>query len=253
LNGQPDSPGRDAASSDPSTLMARRFRGFLPVVVDIESGGFNPATDALLEIAAVLLEIQGDGTLRRGETYRYHVLPFAGANLEPASLQVTGIDPHHPLRPAIPEKDALQRIFREVRRAVVETGCRRAILVGHNSQFDLNFLNAAVARTGIRRNPFHPFSTFDTATLAGVAMGQTVLARALAVAGLEWDSASAHSAAYDAERTADLFCLICNQFLPIYEESMRRVKELGINLAAIEGGPPFPDPAPLERNGDSEG
>lgn len=223
--------------------MASRFRGFLPVVVDIETGGFNAATDALLEIAAVLIEVQADGSFKRGETYRYHVLPFEGARLDPASLEVTGIDPHHPLRPAIPERDALQRIFREVRRAVVDNDCRRAILVGHNAFFDLSFLNAAVARTDIKRNPFHPFSSFDTATLAGVALGQTVLARALVAAGLDWDPSSAHSAAYDAERTADLFCLICNQFKPIYEAAAQRIAALNINLADIEGGPPF------EQNG----
>ena len=227
---------------DPSRLMASRFRGFLPVVVDLETGGFNPATDALLEIAAVLIEIQGDGTLQRGETHRYHVQPFAGSNIEAASLEVTGIDPHHPLRPAIPEKDALQRIFREVRHAVADTGCRRAILVGHNAFFDLNFLNAAVARTEIKRNPFHPFSSLDTVTLAGAAFGQTVLARALAVAGLEWDASSAHSAGYDAERTADLFCLICNELKPVYDRYAQRVAQLGLNVAEIEGGPPFPEP-----------
>lgn len=220
--------------------MASRFRGFLPVVVDLETGGFNPATDALLEIAAVLIEIQGDGMLKRGETHRYHVQPFEGSNIEQASLDLTGIDPHHPLRPAIPEKDALQRIFREVRHAVSDTGCRRAILVGHNAFFDLNFLNAAVARTEIKRNPFHPFSSFDTVTLAGVAFGQTVLARALAVAGLEWDPSSAHSAAYDAERTADLFCLVCNHLKSTYDRYAQRIAELGLNVAEIEGGPPFP-------------
>jgi ribonuclease T len=227
-------------SEELATAMAARFRGFLPVVIDVESGGFNPATDALLEIAAVLITMEPDGTLRRAATHRYHVIPFEGSNMEPASLEVTGIDPHHPLRPAIPERDALQRIFREVRHALNDTGCRRAILVGHNSFFDLNFLNAAVTRTEIKRNPFHPFSSFDTATLAGVAFGQTVLARALAAAGLDWDAANAHSAAYDAERTAELFCTICNRFRPLYEESARRIAELGLNLAEIEGGPPFP-------------
>jgi len=205
--------------SDELLPMAKRFRGFLPVVVDVETGGFNAATDALLEIAAVLVEIQADGTLVRGETYRYHVKPFEGANMEPASLEVIGVDPHHPLRPAIPEKDALQRVFRTVRSAVRENDCNRAILVGHNSFFDLNFLNAAVTRAGIKRNPFHPFSSFDTATLAGVVFGQTVLARAVAAAGLEWDSDSAHSAAYDAERTTELFCQIVNRCQPIYEAS----------------------------------
>ncbi len=190
--------------------MARRFRGFLPVVIDVECGGFNPNTDALLEIAAVLVEIQGDGTLLPGESWRYHVQPFSGANLEPASLAVTGIDPFHPLRPAIPEKEALTRLFKEIRRAMKDNDCTRAILVGHNAYFDLNFINAAIARTDIKRNPFHPFSSFDTATLAGVAYGQTVLGKALQAAGIEWDSNAAHSAAYDAQKTAELFCKICN-------------------------------------------
>lgn len=193
-----------------------RFRGFLPVVVDVETGGFNCKTDALLEIAAVLLDPQEDGTLLRGETIRYHVKPFEGANMEPASLAINKIDPDHPLRPAIDERDALQRIFREVRRAVRESGCSRAILVGHNASFDLGFLNEAVARSAIKRNPFHPFSSFDTATLSGVAYGQTVLARAVKAAGLTWDEDSAHSAAYDAEITTDVFCDIINRFQPLF-------------------------------------
>jgi ribonuclease T len=197
--------------------IADRFRGFLPVVVDVETGGFNSKTDALLEIAAVLVDTEEDGTFRRGATYRYHVKPFEGANLEPASLAVNGIDPHHPLRPAIDERDALQRVFREVRRAIRETGCTRAILVGHNSSFDLGFVNEAARRSAIKRNPFHAFSSFDTATLCGVAYGQTVLARAVHAAGMSWDESSAHSAAYDAEITADLFCDILNRFKPVFD------------------------------------
>ena len=197
--------------------MSTRFRGFLPVVVDVETGGFNQFTDALLEIAAVILKFDENGNLTRGETTRFHVMPFENANMEAASLEVNRIDPHHPLRPAIPERDALQRVFRDVRTALRETECTRAILVGHNAHFDLNFLNEAVKRTGIKRNPFHPFSVFDTATMGGVALGQTVLARAVRAAGLSWDPDSAHSAAYDAELTADLFCRIVNRFRPIYE------------------------------------
>ena len=208
------------------TLLGRRFRGFLPVVVDLETGGFNSKTDALLEIAAVLLEMNDDGMLSRGETHRFHVQPFPGANMEPASLAVNGIDPHHPLRPAIPEKDALDRIFNEVRKAVKQHGCTRAILVGHNSSFDLGFLNAAITRCGIKRSPFHPFSSFDTATLGGVAYGQTVLARAAIAAGLDWDEEAAHSASYDAQRTADLFCAICNQFQPMFEAGLERQKAM---------------------------
>jgi ribonuclease T len=196
--------------------MADRFRGFLPVVVDVETGGFNCKTDALLEIAAVLVDFADGGILTRAETIRYHVKPFEGANMEAASLAVNGIKPDHPLRPAIDEHDALQRLFREIRKAVRGNGCSRAILVGHNAAFDLGFLNEAIERTAIKRNPFHPFSCFDTATLCGVAFGQTVLARAVAAAGFTWDESSAHSAAYDAEMTADLFCEIVNRFQPIY-------------------------------------
>ena len=224
--------------------MAGRFRGYLPVVIDVESGGFHAATDALLEIAAVLIDIDADGTLRRGTTHHYHVQPFAGARLDPTSLSVTGIDPHHPLRPAIPERDALQRIFREVRHAVRAYGCRRAILVGHNAAFDIAFLNAAVARADVKRNPFHPFSCFDTATLAGAALGQTVLAKALAVAGLEWDAGSAHSARYDAERSAELFCLVCNLLRESFERSRERAQALGwLNAPADDAAG---EDAPLE-------
>jgi ribonuclease T len=207
--------------------MSRRFRGFLPVVIDVETGGFRSETDALLEIAAVMIDMDIEGRLTRGATHSFHVKPFEGSRIEPASLSITGIDPHHPLRPAIPEKDALQRVFREIRHAVRAYNCRRAILVGHNAAFDLTFLNAAVTRADVKRNPFHPFSCFDTATLAGAALGQTVLAKAASVAGLQWDSGSAHSASYDAERTADLFCLICNRLSGSYAEAEERARALG--------------------------
>ncbi|MBL6752394.1 MAG: ribonuclease T [Nevskia sp.] len=200
----------------PLPRFAHRFRGFLPVVVDVETGGFNAATDALLEIAVVMLALDADGNLVRGETHAAHVEPFPGANIERAALEVNGIDPHHPLRLAVPEKDALAKMFRPVRQAVSEQGCTRAILVGHNAHFDLGFLNAAVARAEIKRNPFHPFSAFDTVTLGGVALGQTVLARALEAAGLPYDAREAHSAIYDAERTADLFCLLVNRMRGVH-------------------------------------
>jgi len=224
--------------------MAHRFRGFLPVVIDVETGGFNSATDALLEIAAVMIDLDADGNLRRGESHSFHVQPFAGANIEPAALAVTGIDPHHPLRPAIPERDALQRIFREVRAGVRTADCRRAVLVGHNAAFDLGFLNAAVARTDIKRNPFHPFSCFDTATLAGVALGQTVLAKATVVANIDWDASSAHSARYDAERTADLFCLIANASRDSYLRAEERARLLGWIEPAIPVSDASPDAGP---------
>ncbi len=191
--------------------VAGRFRGYLPVVIDVETGGFNPDTDALLEIAAVFLCVDQNGWWSPSETYTCHVLPFPGANLEPAALEFNHIDPHHPLRFAVPEREALQTIFQPVRRLLRETGCNRAVLVGHNPCFDLAFVNAAARRTGLKRNPFHPFTTFDTATLGGLIFGQTVLARAVEAAGLSWDSREAHAASYDAMRTAELFCTVVNR------------------------------------------
>jgi ribonuclease T len=124
------------------------------------------------------------------------------------------------LRPAVDEGEALRSLFKEVRRAVKEHGCKRAVLVGHNSFFDLQFLNAAVDRAAIKRNPFHPFSSFDTATLGGVAFGQTVLSRATQAAGFPWAEEKAHSALYDAEMTARLFCEIVNRFRGVYDASL---------------------------------
>ena len=201
----------------PVSPIASRFRGFMPVIVDVETGGFNCATDALLEIAAVFVRFNAAGDLEPSGQHRYIVKPFEGSRLDPASLQVTGIDPFHPLRPAIDEADALRALFQEVRKEMKPTGCTRAVLVGHNSFFDLQFLNAAVERTGIKRNPFHPFSSFDTATLAGVAFGQTVLSRAVTAAGFEWQDENAHSALYDAEMTARLFCTVVNRFRAVYD------------------------------------
>jgi len=189
-----------------------RFRGYLPVVIDIETSGFDPLRNALLEIAAVIPVMDENRRLSILETHSAHVMPFPGARLDESALAFNKIDPYHPFRFAVEEKVALEKIFQPVRAAVKRNGCTRAILVGHNPAFDLSFLNAAVARTGLKRNPFHPFSTFDTATLCGLAYGQTVLAKAAMAAGLPWDSQEAHSAIYDAEQTARLFCGIVNRW-----------------------------------------
>jgi len=197
--------------------MAERFRGFLPVVVDVETGGFNASRDALLEIAAVTVRLDDNGRAHPAETLSSHVIPFPGAGLDPKALAFNGIDPDHPFRDALPEREALTKVLGPVRRAVKASGCTRAILVGHNAAFDLGFLNAAVDRAGFKRNPFHPFSTFDTVSLSGLAFGQTVLARAASAAGLEWHESEAHSAVYDAEMTCRLFCRIVNRWQALAE------------------------------------
>ena len=198
------------AEHDGHTPMAARFRGYLPVVVDVETGGFDWNRHALLEIAAVPIELDDRGRFVSGEVAHAHLAPAPGTAIDPRSLEVTGIKIGHPLRGELPEREALDKVFAQVRAAVKRHGCQRAILVGHNAHFDLNFLNAAVNRVQHKRNPFHPFSVFDTVTMAGMAYGQTVLARAMIAAGFHWDPSEAHSAVYDAEQTSRLFCTIAN-------------------------------------------
>ena len=195
-------------------LMSRRFRGFYPVVVDVETGGFNEKKDALLEIGAVTLKIDENGNMTTSNEYQCHINPFEGANMEPASLEINGIDPHHPFRvaAAIDEKTAIRELFRFIHKEMKPSKCKRAIMIGHNTTMDHNFIFAAAQRNKISRNPFHPFSTFDTVSLAGLAYGQTVLSRAAQAAGLSWDNDEAHSALYDAKQTAELFCIIINRW-----------------------------------------
>lgn len=194
-----------------TTPIGGRIRGFLPVVVDLETAGFDCQRHALLEIAAVVLA--GDsGSLRPVQTLHYQVQAFPGAELDPQALAFNGIDPEHPLRGALPEGDVLRDLFQKLRAQVRAHACRRAVLVGHNANFDLSFLHAAAARQNLRNSPFHPFSTLDTVTLAALQLGETVLAKAVMKAGLDWDGKQAHSALYDAERTAALFCWIWNRF-----------------------------------------
>jgi ribonuclease T len=192
--------------------LSHRFRGFLPVVVDVETGGFDCERHALLEIAAVTVHMDAEGFLHPDPVVSTHVEAYEGSELDPRSLEITGIDPDHPLRGALPEKQALEFIFKPVRAAMRANECQRAILVGHNAAFDLGFLNAAIRRTQHKRSPFHPFSAFDTVTLAGLAYGQTVLSRAVEASGHVWNAREAHSAVYDAERTAELFCTVVNRW-----------------------------------------
>jgi len=192
--------------------IAKLFRGLLPIVIDVETSGLNSATDALLELAAVTLSINQHGQLVSDQLYAYHVEPFIGARLDQEALAVTGIDPFHPLRYAIPEGQALYRLFAKINQLCAETNCQRAVLVGHNAWFDLGFIQAAAKRSRIAAVPFHSFVSLDTATLSAVALGETVLARAAKRARIPFDVQQAHSAIYDVMKTAELFCYIVNKW-----------------------------------------
>ncbi|MFT2092912.1 ribonuclease T [Paraglaciecola sp. 2405UD69-4] len=192
--------------------LKNRFRGYFPVVVDVETAGFNPQTDALLEIAAVTTRMDENGFIYPDKTFHYHIEPFEGANLEKAALEFNGIDPYCALRGAILETDAFKDLCKKVRKEQKDADCQRTVMVAHNAAFDLSFVNAAIARSNIKRSPFHPFVSFDTTTLAGLALGQTVLVKACMAAGISFDQNEAHSALYDTEKTAELFCYIVNRW-----------------------------------------
>ena len=194
------------------TLFSQRFRGFFPVVIDVETAGFNKDTDALLEIAATTLKMDDEGILSLDQTLHFHVKPFEGANIEQAAIEFNGIDPFSELRGAEDEDIVIKEICKMVRKAQKAAGCSRSVVVAHNAAFDHGFLNAAIERNKIKRTPFHPFVSFDTTSLAGLALGQTVLAKACRTAGIEFDNSQAHSALYDTERTAELFCFIVNKW-----------------------------------------
>ena len=206
---QKKQPNNDTVKSQ----FSQRFRGYFPVVIDVETAGFNSQTDALLELAASVLHLDEDtGDFSIDETIQFNIEPFEGANLEPKALEFTGIDPTNPLRGAIDEDEALKVLFKMVRKKMKAAGCQRAIIVAHNAAFDLGFLNAATARCNIKRSPFHSFVSFDTTTLAGLALGQTVLAKACIAAKIDFNNSEAHSALYDTEKTAELFCHIVNKW-----------------------------------------
>lgn len=198
--------------SDTKPQLAHRFRGYFPVIIDVETAGFNANTDALLEIAAVTLHMDEEGMLHPDQTYHAHVTPFEGANLEPAALEFNGIDPNCALRGAIDEDEAMKELCKTIRKQQKAAECQRSVIVAHNATFDQSFVNAAIERCNIKRTPFHPFVSFDTTTLSGLAVGQTVLVKACQAAGIAFDQKEAHSALYDAQKTAELFCYIVNRY-----------------------------------------
>lgn len=187
-----------------------RFRGYMPVVLDLETGGTDPYNHAIIEIAIVFLDWQED-VLLPGVHRRWAVLPHPETTIEDSSLDLIGIDPFDPARGAQLEETCLRECFRAIRKRMEANSCTRAYLVGHNAYFDHSFVKAAAHRNGVGQNPFHLFTVIDTASLAAVNFGHSVLSVACDRAGIEFDENKAHSALYDATVTSQLFCTIVNE------------------------------------------
>ncbi len=107
-----------------AALMSRRFRGFLPVVIDVETGGFNSRTDALLEIAAVFIDIDASGTLSRGCHPQLPCAAVSGCATGPGLAERHRHRSLSSVAAALPEREAIQRIFREVRHQLKAYDCR---------------------------------------------------------------------------------------------------------------------------------
>lgn len=193
-----------------TTKIHEKFRSFLPIVIDIETGGIDPEKDALLELAAIIVLTDHVGNLvPQNNVNAYHILPFEGANINPKALEINQIDPYHPFRFAITEKELLIDLSKIINHALEVYKCKIGVLVGHNAWFDLSFLKSAMRRTNIKLQ-LHDFTTLDTATLSAATYGQTALAKALAAAKIPFNQKESHSAIYDAQKTAELFCKIIN-------------------------------------------
>ena len=193
--------------------MKNRFDGYLPVVIDVETSGVDARENALLEVAAVAVEMDAEGLLSPIERhFSSHVEPFKGSVIDDKAMEINGIRPFHPFRAvvSVTEKEALTALFAYISEEVKRQHCRRALLVGHNAHFDLGFIRAAMMRADIDRSPLHAFTVMDTATLGGVFHGKTVLAKAMKVADIAFDTNEAHSALYDTLKTAELFCQMLN-------------------------------------------
>ena len=192
-------------------MLKERFRKFLPVVVDLETGGFDSKKNAILEIAIQLID-EEDSRLVLGESHRFHIEPFENLIVDKDALEFLKLDLNHPLRVAVEERFALQEIFKIINKQKNKYECSRAILVGHNAFFDHSFLLEGCLRNNIKKSPFHPFSLIDTVSLGVLATKQTVLARICNELDISYDNEEAHSAAYDAMVTAQVFCKIINNF-----------------------------------------
>ncbi|BAC24481.1 rnt [Wigglesworthia glossinidia endosymbiont of Glossina brevipalpis] len=199
-------------SKNIKNFLKNRFRGFYPVVIDVETAGFDPYRDALLEIAIITLRMDDNGFLRIDNKLHFNIIPTPGLNIKKSALKFNKIDPYNPFRAAINERKAIKEIFNTVRLGIKKQSCSKAVVVAHNAYFDHSFLMSAVDRSKIKYNPFHSFSTFDTATLSGLVLGQTVLSKACIIAGIEFNNNYAHSALYDSKKTAELFCEIVNRW-----------------------------------------
>ncbi len=197
---------------NPPYQIRDRFRTFLPVVVDVETGGFNPVTDALLEVCMITVQIDNEGRLVPKDEYSVNIRPFEGSRIERINVEFLGIDPYDEKRNLVEEGEAMRPMFKAIAKEVKAQACTKAILVGHNGSFDLSFINAVARRLNYKRNPFHPFSVIDTASLGALVLGQTVLSRACIAAGLSFDEEQAHNAVYDTTKECQLFCRMYNRF-----------------------------------------
>lgn len=192
----------------------QRFRRFLPVVVDVETGGMDYQHAPIVEIALTFLTIK-KGQLVLDDDLYFHIKPFEGAIVEPNSLEFLGYDAATLATHPITESEAFEMICHQVNKRVHTENCTRAIIVGHNAHFDLAFINSAIKRHQLK-SPFHRFSTLDTASLSALLLGHTVLCQACRLAGIEWDNKCAHNALYDCQKTATLFCQLVNQSKELY-------------------------------------
>jgi ribonuclease T len=192
--------------------ISERFRQFLPVVIDLETGGLDPNKHALLEIAATPILYDTRYGFYYDDIFHEHVKPHPSTQIDQQALAINQIVVDSALRFAVEETYAIKTLVQWINAYLKKTSCSKAIIVAHNAHFDLRFLINAMTRSSNERCPLHRFSTLDTVTMSALVYGETVLAKALNKARIDFNENNAHGALYDTWKTAQLFCQIVNLF-----------------------------------------
>lgn len=177
------SKARNAAVAD------ARLEDLTYVVFDTETTGLSPASDSIVQIAAVRL-VNG----RRLESEVFDTLVDPGRPIPPLSTEVHGITDS--MVRGAPRIDAVGAQFHRF--------AQGAVLVAHNAPFDMEFLRRNEAGIGARFD--HP--VLDTVLLSAVVFGQLEehsLDALTARLGITIPEEARHTAIGDTIATADAF------------------------------------------------
>jgi len=167
----------------------RRIEDTLFTVVDLETTGFDPGKDRIVQMAAVVVD--GKGTVV--DSWDTVVRPESPEHYEHGAEHVHGIS-REMVEKGMPLRDALHRIwsFTEGR-----------VFTAHNARFDISFLEAESRRVGMDKKVEWHVDTLQLARMADQERSRKHSLQALCEHyGIERERA--HEAMSDARATATI-------------------------------------------------